>query len=66
MTHGDDRKVKCPACRKLVCPGIYVGRPLPHGEILELQRPCPRCGVEVYYWFRWSVTVEAERASKVE
>jgi DNA-directed RNA polymerase subunit RPC12/RpoP len=62
MTHGDKDNIKCPHCRKPNRLPIEPAR----GEILERELPCDHCGKKVYYWLRWSVTVEAETSEKAK
>lgn len=64
MTHGDNHNIKCPHCGKTnhyVCENKLV----PFDKILEFEKPCTHCGKVVYYWARWSLTVDAEKTSEV-
>lgn len=62
MTHGDKDSIKCPHCRKHNRLSVEPAR----GQILETEASCEHCGKKVYYWLRWSVTVDAEKSEKTE
>lgn len=64
MTHGDSTSIKCPACRAAISNPLGGELPEKHG-IVEKVTTCPRCGVSLRLWARWSITVEAERESRV-
>ena len=63
MTHGDVESIKCPHCRKPNRVTAQVGH-LPVGQIREFEAPCQHCGKRVYYWARWTVTLDAEKPEK--
>lgn len=65
MTHGDFNGVKCPACKMTIIDP--TGKSKPHlSEILEQVRKCDHCNAEIRIWARWTLSVDAERESKVK
>jgi len=63
MTKGDETAVKCPACKKLIL------EPVKNHAIgsvqVEFSKPCPLCGVRLYFWARPSIEVRCEKEDKV-
>lgn len=66
MTHGDNSSIKCPSCKKPIFNPIGRDEPQRGGGIVEKTINCPHCITAVHLWARWSITIEAEKESKVK
>jgi len=65
VTHGDNQRTKCPACKRPIDRPIGPNEPQ-RGGIVEGDVECPHCRAKLHFWARWTIAVELELDSKVK